>query len=93
MKKFAVMAVLLVLSACDGGGSGGLNNAVGETSIKYEVCAKAEANCFVLARFRDLQGCKRYKNYAEMVCEENADTGRTICEKPKGKTAFSYCVL
>ena len=94
MKKIIAMAALLALSACDGGGSGGLKTAVGETSVKYEVCAKAEANCFVLARFRDLQGCKKYQNWAEMVCEENPNTGRMICEKPKGKQkAFSYCVL
>ena len=94
MKKIIAMAALLALAACDGGGSGGLNSAVGETSVKYEVCAKQEANCFVLARFRDLQGCKRYQNFAEKVCEEDPNTGRMICETPKGKKkAFSYCVL
>lgn len=94
MKKIAMLAALLTISGCNGGSSHGLNSAIGETSVKFVICAKAEQNCFVSARFRDLNGCKNYRHWAGMVCNTDANTGRMVCDKANNKMkAFSYCVL
>ena len=93
MKKVALLAMLL-LSGCNGGGSHGVNNAIGETSVKFVICAKADENCFISARFRDLDACRNYKHWAGMVCDTNSNTGRMICEKSGGRMkAYSYCKL
>ena len=94
MKKLALMATLLLMAGCNGGGSGGVKTAVGENSVKFVICAKAEANCFVSARFRDLNGCQNYKHWAGMLCNTNPDTGQLMCSKPKNQMqAYAYCEL
>ncbi len=91
MKKIILVAVML-LSGCSGGSSHGVKDAVGETSVKFIICSQAEKNCFISARFRDLDGCRNYKQWAEMVCQTDAGTGQMVCDKAK-RRAFSYCVL
>jgi hypothetical protein len=91
-----ILALLLIgcLTSCGGGSVDGVNGAKGDTPVKYVICGAGESNCFVAARFKDLDGCESHKSWAEMLCDKQSHPGKMICEKDNGpQVAFSYCTL
>ncbi len=88
----AVALTVLLLSACTGEDAGGVKDAKGETTVRYVICGAGETNCFVSARFKDLDGCESHKRWSEMLCDSRSQPGKMICEKDSGtQIAFSYC--
>lgn len=84
---------LLVLAACDQGGVG-VKGAKGDTPVKYVICGAAESNCFVAARFKDLDSCQSHKTWADMQCDTNSKANEMVCRKDTGpRIGFAYCTL
>jgi len=93
-KKIPVLALVLLLAGCGGGNSEGIKGAKGETPIRYVICGVGESNCFVSARFKDIDGCESHKKWSEMLCDSRSNPTKMICEKDNGaQIAFSYCTL
>jgi len=58
MKRFILYLLVSVLAACEQS-SGGVAGAKGDTPVKYVICGAGESNCFVAARFKDIDACQR----------------------------------
>lgn len=87
-----VLAILLV--SCGNENVEGIRGAKGETPVRYVICDAGEADCFVSARFKDLDGCESHKKWSEMLCDSVSHPGQMICEKNnKPQIVFSYCTL
>ncbi|OHC65575.1 MAG: hypothetical protein A2040_13810 [Rhodocyclales bacterium GWA2_65_19] len=94
MKKavYAVVVTMLFLTGCDDSRSGGVKGAKGETQVKYLLCGPGESNCFLAARFKDLDGCQSHKDWAEMLCDRQSTPGKMICATDSGtKIGVAYC--
>lgn len=82
---------LLLLAACDQSG-GGVKGAKGDTLVRYVICGAGESNCFVTARFKDLDACQSYKTWAEMLCDSKSTLDEMVCRKDPGPNiGFAYC--
>jgi hypothetical protein len=93
MRRIAAFAAFLALAGCDGGTSG-VKSAKGETPAKYVICGAGESNCFVTARFKDLEACQSHKDWADMLCDSKTNPGVMVCRKDTGATiAMAYCTL
>ena len=96
MNRFLlILSIVLIVSGCHPSGSdGGVKGAKGETPVKYVICGFAETNCFIAARFKDLDGCESHKKWSEMQCDSISQPGKMICETDRGgSVAVSYCTL
>lgn len=93
MKKILVVLLAMVLHGCDS--APGVKGAKGETPVKYIICGHGEMNCFVAARFKDLDGCERHKNWSEMLCDSQTDPTRMVCKKEDNRASIgvAYCTL
>jgi hypothetical protein len=80
----AVAATALFLPACTGENSGSVQDAEGETTVRYVICGAGETNCFVAARFKDFDGCESHKRWSEMLCDSKSQPEKLICEKDNG---------
>lgn len=88
--KFAILSLMLLVGCSDGGG--GVKSAKGDTPVKYVICSSGEQNCFVSARFTDLNSCESHKDWAEMLCDKKSNPGNMTCTiDTLPKVAFSYC--
>jgi len=66
-------------------------SAEGDTKVKYVICS--DAQCFVAARFNDLESCERHKEWSGMLCTRS-EPGTMICSDPVGSPlADGYCTL
>ena len=94
MKYIAVLLVLTLLVGCDNKSTSGVKNAIGDTPVKYVICSLGETNCFVAARFKDLDGCQSHKDWADMLCDNVTTPGKMTCAQDNGpKIAIAYCTL
>lgn len=83
--------VVLICSGCDGSGDG-IKEAKGDTHVKYVICGTAESNCFVAARFKDLDGCQSHKDWADMLCDSRSQPGVMTCKRDSAvSSATAYC--
>ena len=89
---FALIA-FFTLSACGSDKlSGGPLEAIGETPVRYIICSVGDQNCFVAARFNDLDSCNNHKNLSEMLCDRLSEPGTVTCKKDmREQLAVSYC--
>jgi hypothetical protein len=93
MKRFLPWLALLVLAAC-GQGETGVKGAKGDTLVKYIICGVGETNCFIAARFKDLDACQSHKNWADMLCDSRSKPGEMICRKDSSPSVgVAYCTL
>ena len=95
MKKIILLLTLITfLIGCSSDKTEGVKEAEGETPVKNVICGAGESNCFVAARFKDLDGCESYKRWAEMLCDTQSNPEKIICEKDHGtKITYAYCTL
>ena len=71
----------------------GVKGAKGETPAKYVICSTGEKNCFVAARFKDLDACERHKKWADMLCDSVSIPGLMTCRMPhEPSIGDAYCV-
>lgn len=88
------LAIILLLIGCNSKNNEGVIAAKGNTPAKYVICGASETNCFVSARFRNLDSCEDHKKWSEMLCDSISHPEKMICENDKSnKIAFSYCTL
>lgn len=92
--KNAVYALipLLFLLGCSNGNSD-VKNAKGETPVKYVICGSGESNCFVAARFSDIDGCESHKNLSVMLCDSKSNPRVVTCTTSSEQVAVAYCTL
>lgn len=94
MKYITILLTLLLLAGCENSSSSGVKNASGETPVKYVICSQGETNCFVAARFKDLDGCQSHKDWADMLCDKLSTPGKMTCTQDNGpKIGVAYCTL
>lgn len=94
MKYIAPVFILLLLSGCESSNSKDVKSASGETPVKYVICSQGENNCFVAARFKDLDGCQSHKDWADMLCDKISTPSKMICAQDNGpKIGVAYCTL
>jgi hypothetical protein len=70
-------------------------DAKGETPIRYVICSGVGDDCFVEARFANLDACKIHKKRQAAACADDPrHPGRVTCDpNPQPITATtSYCV-
>ena len=90
--KLAIGMVALVLIAC-GDRKPDVKSAKGETTVKYVICGPAESNCFVAARFQDLEQCQSHKDWSDMYCDKRSSPGVMVCKQGiEPSFGVSYCV-
>ena len=93
-KNLLVLILIGFLVGCNDENTKGVKGTKGETPVRYVICGAGETNCFVGARFKDLDGCETHKKWSEMLCDSQSDPRKMICEKDSGaQIAFSYCTL
>jgi hypothetical protein len=92
--KNAIYALipLLFFVGC-GDGTSGVKDAKGETPVKYVICGPGERNCFVAARFSDIEGCENHKNWSVMLCDSKSKPGTMVCTTDTEQIAATYCTL
>lgn len=82
----------LATPGCTGAPAEGAIHAEGDTPIRYVICGVGETNCFVAARFNNLDACESHKSMSEMLCDTKSDPGKITCTKDTGTTvAVAYC--
>ena len=91
MKRFILYLLVSVLAACEQS-SGGVAGAKGDTPVKYVICGAGESNCFVAARFKDIDACQSHKTWADMLCDSKSKADEMVCHKDPGPSiGFAYC--
>jgi hypothetical protein len=81
MKHLHVLLAAALLASCSGERSGGVKGATGETPVRYVICGQGETNCFVAARFKDLESCGSHKAWADMLCDSRTAPGMMTCKR------------
>jgi hypothetical protein len=83
----------MTLTAC-GMAESGVKGAKGDTPVKYVICSAGEQNCFISARFKDLDSCQSHKNWSEMLCDSRSRPNEMLCRKDPGPAiGMAYCTL
>ena len=95
MKNVMAIFTLILLTGCEN--SRTVKGAEGETPAKFVTCPLGEKeDCFVYARFRDLDRCENYKAWANMSCDQTSSPGQMICARDRSKgneLSVSRCTL
>ena len=88
------VAVALMLSGCDeNSGAEGPESATQKTTVRSVICLISGANCFVAARFPNLDACEEYKKFLGMKCDGITSPGRLICATDApSPLVSSYCI-
>lgn len=84
-------AVAGLVAGCDAGAEG-VKGAKGDTPVKYVICGMGESNCFVSARFKDLDGCESHKNWSSMLCDSRTPGVMACRTDPGPHIGAAYCV-
>jgi len=94
MKYITAIFILLFLIGCESTNSSDVKNANGATPVKFVICSLGETNCFVAARFKDLDSCQSHKDWADMLCDKISNPGKMTCTKETApQIAVAYCTL
>ncbi len=94
MKYTAPVFILLLLAGCDSNSSGEVKSVSGETPVKYVICSLGDSNCVVTARFKDLDKCQSYKDWADMLCDKIFTPSKMTCVQDNGpKIGITYCTM
>jgi len=93
MKYIAIVFILLLLIGCESSSSSTVENASGETQVKYIICSEGGTGCFVAARFKDLDGCESHKDWADMLCKKMSTPGVVTCTPNNDSFASAYCTF
>lgn len=94
MEKLVLISILLFLASCNDSKTHGVIDAKGDTPVKLVLCGAGESNCFVSARFKDLDGCESHKKWGEMLCDSVSNPEKMTCVKDAGaKLTYTYCTL
>jgi hypothetical protein len=92
--KHALIGLAVILFQGCGDGSVGVKGAKGDTHVKYVICGPGESDCFVAARFKDLDACQSHKDWAGMLCDSQSNPGKMVCTKNTHlNIAVDYCTL
>lgn len=93
MNRVWPIGLFLALTACDSGHTG-VQGAEGTTQVKYVICGSGEQNCFVAARFKDMDGCQSHKDWSVMLCDSKSKPGEMYCRKDPGPMiGTAYCTF
>jgi hypothetical protein len=93
MNNKSLIIMVIALLGC-GGHSDSPETAKGETKIRYVICRAGGTDCFVAARFKDMDSCESHKQLDEMLCDRRSDPGKIICKKDTDQNvAVAYCTL
>jgi hypothetical protein len=65
MRLFICTGLALTLLGCGGSSEGGVKGAKGDTPVRYIICGQGETNCFLAARFDDLDGWRQYDEHPD----------------------------
>jgi len=84
--------LLLLLAGCNEKGANGAKNAKGDTPVKFVICGRGEASCFVSARFKDLDSCRSHEKWSGMLCDSVSTPGVMICKETSDSVAVAYCL-
>lgn len=91
IKIFALLITALLIAPCESADLG-VKGAKGETPVKYVICSISGTNCFVAARFDELEACESYKHWHGMLCDKVSKTGEMLCRTNTGRTiSTAYC--
>ncbi len=88
-----IVAVCVLLMGCSPNEKGvaGANDL---TPVRYVICGSGESNCFVAARFKDMDGCQIHKDWSDMLCDSRTTPGTMTCRQDSGtKIGTAYCTL
>ena len=92
MKFIVPVFILILLAGCEGSTPGEVKSVSGETPFKYVICSQGDSNCLVTARFKDLDKCQSYKEWAEMLCDKIFTPSKMTCVQDHGpKIGITYC--
>lgn len=92
---FILFPVLSILGCSQSQIKKGPQDTKGETPIKHVVCDQGDVNCFVDARYKDLQSCEYHRRFAGMLCDSFSEKGKMSCEDVEYERAIqtpSYCL-
>ena len=59
--------------------------------IKYKVCNIAYSDCFVVAKFGDLDSCESAKEKGAWYCDTTTDPTKPNCRVEKSSISTSFC--
>ena len=94
MKNIMAVFTLALLTGCENSRT---VKGEGETPAKFVSCPLGEKKeCFVAARFQDLDRCESYKAWAEMFCDQTSSPGQMICSRDRSignELSVSRCTL
>lgn len=86
--------ILMIFASAGCSREQGVAGARGETPVRYVICGIGETNCFVSARFKDLDSCESHRNWSEMLCDSRSVPDTMVCKKDKGPSiGYAYCTL
>ena len=82
--SFSLVLATIVLAAC----------ARDETPIEFKICDAMHENCFVAARFKDMDACQSHDKWAGMLCDSVSQPGVMTCREPDRRepvVSTGYC--
>jgi hypothetical protein len=97
MKKFGYLAwpslIAISLMGCSSSDKG-VVSVDGPTPVRYVLCGAGESNCFLAAKFKDMDGCHSHKERDEWRCDKRSRPGVVVCKDESDRTiAHGYCTL
>jgi hypothetical protein len=92
-RRATSLLIVFAASSCNGH-SARPEDARGDTPVRFVNCDAAGSDCFVTARFADLDGCERYKTFSDAYCDSMSTPGRILCDNTRShlSTAKAYCL-
>jgi hypothetical protein len=94
MKYIVPVFILLFLVGCERSTLTEVKSASGKTPVKYVICSQGDSNCLVAARFKDLDKCQSYKDWADMRCDQIFMPVKMTCVQNDGpKVGVTYCTM
>jgi len=68
-------------------------DARGNTPIRFVICNDVGQDCFVIARFKDLQTCEDHKRLSAVYCDSVSTPGKMLCDTTrKSEFVTSWCL-
>ena len=88
----AYLLALVMLPATAVAGDGTQGTANEPTPIRYLVCDAFGNECFVVARFKNLETCEGFKAKDRAYCDSVSVPGKMICDTTReSKISTSFC--